>query len=336
MSRRGRRRQRSSASRRRGLLAIAAAVLATVPSVDGRLGAQAAESQPTVRQTVAPPVVSTRSRAAVVRRPASAVALALGDVGGGLLDADVLFYNPAMLTQARGVAASVQREHADASHGALAGVQSLGALGVGVGARIASWRGAPPDEARFGGVPRSETATSVALTAGAARAVGPLRVGLAATYAREAERDRQREHTTFDVGATLPFGPGDALNASVIVQHLGRPIERTPFDDANPWRALIVLGGRNYPLATYWDLSAFSQVALDADGTVRTGGGAELAWVPLEGVSIALRGGLRDGLPIQRPLTAGLGLSLDRWSLDYALDPRRDGRTAHRLGVRIR
>lgn len=311
-------------------------MLAAAPSLDGRLGAQGAAPPPTVRQTVAPPVVSTRSRAAVLRRPASAVALALGDVGAGLVDADVLFYNPAMLTQARGVAASVQREHEAASHGALASVQSLGALGVGVGARIASWRGAPPDEVGFGGLPGSETATSVALTAGAACAVGPLRVGLAATYAREAARDRQDEHTTLDVGATLPFGPGDALNASVIVQHLGRPLARSGFEDESPWRAVAVFGGRNYPIATFWDLSAFSQVALDADRTVRAAGGAELAWVPLEGVSVAVRGGIRGARPVERPLTAGLGLSLDRWSLDYALDPRRDGRTAHRLGVRIR
>lgn len=290
-----------------------------------------------VRRTVAPLLASETERPVVLRRPASAVALALGNVGAVLTDADVLFYNPAMLPQAAGVAASLQRDGDAATGGALASVQSLGGLSVGVGARVVAWRGPSPDAPPSVGAPVGPSATSVALTAGAGRALGPLRVGASATYARESGDLRQDETMTVDAGVTLPFGPGNALNVALLVQHLGRPIARDfTFGDEEPWRAVVAFGGRSYPLATFWDLSAVTQLAVDADGTVRTAGGVELAWVPVEGVSFALRGGRRAPRDFERAYTAGLGLSLDRWSLDYALDPRRDGTSAHRVGVRIR
>jgi hypothetical protein len=71
---------------------------------------------------------------------------------------------------------------------------------------------------------------------------------------------------------------------------------------------------------------------------VRPAGGVELAYVPIEGVAVVVRQGLR--LPRERdePLvTGGLGVTVDRWSLDYAVEPMRGGRpVSHRLGLRIR
>jgi hypothetical protein len=276
------------------------------------------------RRDIAPDLVSEGERAIVLRRSASAVALAVGNVGALLTDADVLFYNPSMLTQARGMSASWQRDGSDAATGAIASVQAFGALGVGVGARLST-------------SPAERFESSVALTAGVARALGPARLGVAGTYAREVERDA----LSVDVAGVLPFGPGDALGVSVIVQHLGATMApNRVFGNAEPWRAVVAFGGRNYPLATFFDLSAFTQMAIDADGTRQLAGGAELAWVPLEGVAVAVRGGARNARPIERPFTGGLGVTLDRWSIDYAveMDPeqRRDGRTVHRLGLRVR
>jgi hypothetical protein len=276
------------------------------------------------RRDVAPELVSEGERAIVLRRSSSAVALAVGNVGALLTDADVLFYNPAMLTQARGMSASVQRDGRDAATGAIASVQTFGALGVGLGARLTT-------------SPAERFESSLALTAGAARALGPARLGVAGTYAREADRGA----LSVDVAGVLPFGPGDALGVSVIVQHLGATIApNSVFGNAKPWRTVVAFGGRNYPLATFFDLSAYTQMSIDADGTQQLAGGAELAWVPLEGVAVAVRGGARNARPIERPFTAGLGMTLDRWSIDYAveLDPeqRRDGRAVHRIGLRIR
>ena len=291
------------------------------------VGAQSARDVPLAppRFDVAPILASDTERALVQRRAASAVALGMGNVGVMLTDADVLFYNPAMLTQARGMAVSAQRHELSGTSGALASVQSVGAVGIGLGARIAT-------------AGRAEgSVSSMALTAGAARPLGPVRLGVAATYAREAAR----EATTVDVAASLPFGPGNALGFTAIVQHLGQSIARDPvFEDEDPWRAVLAIGGRNFPLATFWDLSAYSQVAIDADGSRQLAGGGELAWVPLEGVAVALRAGARQARLLERPLTGGLGLTLDRWSLDYAFEydrePRVDGRALHRVGLRIR
>lgn len=307
----------------RGVLTVAVA-LAQLPVASMPVRAQPARPRATV--FVAPS--SGSERALVQQRAASAVALAVGNVGALLTDADVLFYNPAMLPQARGVAASLQRDERGAANGALASVQAVGGLGVGIGARLAT-------------VPRGASiSSSVALTAGVARAVGPVRLGLAGTYAREAERDA----TTVDVAAALPFGPGNALGVTAIVQHLGPSIARDRLGgEADPWRAVVAIGGRNYQLATFWDLSGYTQVAIDADGTTQLAAGAELAWVPLEGVAVALRGGARgarDARPLERPLTGGLGVTIDRWSVDYAVEydpePRAGGRALHRVGLRVR
>jgi hypothetical protein len=46
-------------------------------------------------------------------------------------------------------------------------------------------------------------------------------------------------------------------------------------------------------------------------------------------------GGRHTLAPGERPVTAGLGVTRDRLSLDYAYEPFAAG-TAHRVGVRVR
>jgi hypothetical protein len=298
---------------------------------------------PTILDVPAAPRESDAARPLALRLSASAVTLGLGDAGLLSADADALFYNPAMLTTARGIAASGQRYGSTASSGAFASVQALGSTSIGLGARVVDWSGSAPtygealasgrDALTQSGDVRGESA---AFTAGAARTVGPVRVGVAATYARESYGAEFDEELLVDVGAVLPFGPGNALGLALAVQHVGAGLDLVGAGQPAPWRAVAGVGGRSFPLATFWDLSAITQVAVDADGAVSAAGGAELAWVPLEGVSVAFRLGARHGRDDQRPLTGGLGLSLDRWSLDYALEPFRGGVTAHRIGLRIR
>ena len=289
-------------------------------------------------------VAQTSSRGArprVLQAPASVVAAGMGDVGAVLTDADVLFYNPAMLPQASGVALTAHRLDGETRSGALSGVQAVGGLQVGVGARLLGTRevvqrvgiGFPP--------PDTAAATSAALTVGAGRALGPLRVGASATWAREAHDARFDDATFVDVGLTLPFGPGNALNVAAVMQHLGRTPEVGWGAGERPWRGVLAFGGRNYPLARFWDVSAMTQLLVDADGTVRLASGGELAWVPVEGVAVAVRAGSRSVDALDRlsagPVTGGLGVTVDRWSLDWAVSSARHGRpAAHRVGVRVR
>jgi hypothetical protein len=131
------------------------------------------------------------------------------------------------------------------------------------------------------------------------------------------------------------------MNVAAVVQQLGRRRPDGPGFDQRPWRGVLAFGGRNYPLADFWDLTALTQLVIDADGTTRIGSGAELTWVPVEGVALALRGGyqpvdVEDRFAVG-PITAGLGASVDRWTLEWAVDQRRLGAPSqHRLGVRIR
>lgn len=284
---------------------------------------------------------SIEARPRVLRTPASVIAAGLGDAGAVLVDPAVLFYNPAMLPQANGVSLSGHRLDAATTNASMASVQSVGSFTVGLGARLLGFRELVP---RFRvGFPSLDSApgSSTALTVAVARPLGRVRLGVSATYARDAFVERQDEVTVADVGVTMPFGPGNALNVAVTVQQLGHGSQRGVGDGERPWRGTLAFGGRNYPLATFWDISAITQLMIDAEGTVHHAGGAELAWVPVEGVSIAARTGFRSVDAVDRVsagrVTGGLGVTVDRWSLDWALDASREGRpSAHRVGVRIR
>jgi hypothetical protein len=72
------------------------------------------------------------------------------------------------------------------------------------------------------------------------------------------------------------------------------------------------------------------------NGFLSPAGGLEMGYSWLDGYSIALRGGARRPERGEGPLTAGAGFTMDRLSIDYALDTSTRGRVAHRLGLRIR
>ncbi len=288
---------------------------------------------------------------AVLRLPSSPVALSLGDVGIVSTNADVLFYNPGMLSQARGVAASVQQYGSGGTAGAFASVQALGSVSVAVGARLADWShstGTRVFAGAMGGgdvlLPRSgpRGTSSLALSAGAARPVGPLRVGLGATYLRESASSDHQQAMLFDVGAALSMG---FTTLGVVVQHVGEtpalpggflPTHILPARPESPWRGVIGFGAGG-PLSTWFDFGVTAQVAVTSSWEVQPAGGLELSYVPLEGVAIAGRVGARQPRDAgESAATAGVGFTLDRYSLDYAIEPFRDGPAAHRVGVRIR
>jgi len=291
----------------------------------------------------------TPPAAIALRIPAGTVALALGNVGIVSTDADVLFYNPGMLTSARGVAMSAQRYGGSGTTASLAATQMLGSIGVGIGARVADWRspeGVYGDAVRPGlgvlGLGGSGRASSTAITVAAARAVGPVRIGVGATYVRESFRTENDESAQFDAGVVWPLGP---TNLAFTMQHVGKSLalsgpsritNSAEFEGASDWRATIGYGGWGFPLATFWDLGATVQLSIDESGAVRSAGGGELTYVPLEGVAIAGRIGHRSTIGNERPLTAGLGFTLDRYSIDYAVEAFRGVSSAHRVGLRIR
>jgi hypothetical protein len=279
----------------------------------------------------------------VLRLPASARYAAMANAGVSGNDGDVIFYNPGMLAQARGVAVSVQRYGSRATTGSFGSVQTLGSLTVGVGAQTLDY-GAPAYDdldaaVRPGSTRLSDggpvSASSSAFTVGVARTIKGLRLGASVKYAEERLADVRDGSLAFDVGINRAMGPA-ILSATI--QNLGASPSLGSVNGALPTRVTVGFGGGLFPIWERWDIGMQSQVSVERDGFVRPAGGVEVGYVPVEGVAIVLRQGLR--LPRERDeslVTAGVGVNVDRFSLDYAMEPTRGGRpVSHRVGVRIR
>lgn len=283
-----------------------------------------------------------RSGPLVLRTPTSARVLALGNAGAAITDADAVFLSPAMLITARGASASVQRYGAAATHGSVSTISTVGGTTIGLGAQVLDWR-AP--SLPYGEVLRTGTTTlsdggvreagSQLVALGIARVIKGQRLGVALKYAEERIDAQSDAVLAVDIGYARAFGPG-AL--SFTVQNLGvRPqldAVRVPL----PQRYTLGFGGGMMPMGEYLDMGAQMQVSVDGDGFVRPAGGIELGYVPIEGVSIVWRQGLRlPREPDESLVTAGVGLTVDRLSVDYSVEPMRGGRpVSHRLGLRLR
>jgi hypothetical protein len=278
----------------------------------------------------------------VLRLPASARYLGMGGAGLVGIGADVLLYNPGMLSAARGFATSMQRYGAQATAGSIATVTAVGVMQVGVGAQLLDYRapsGQFGDAVRRGATSLSDggavDATSSAFTVGIGRTVKGMRVGGAVKYAEERVGSISDGVAAFDLGVNMPIG---GVTLGVVAQNLGAGPrlggERGPL----PTRFGVGLGGSNLMASEHFDFGAQVALTVEGGGFVRPAGGVEIGYVPIEGVSILFRNGLR--LPRERDeplITAGLGVTVDRFSLDYAIEPMRGGRpVSHRMGLRIK
>lgn len=279
----------------------------------------------------------------VLRLPVSARFAAMANAGIASNDADALLYNPGMLSVARGMSASVQRYGSFGTTGSIATVTQAGVMSIGVGAQFLEWS-APTgvryeNAVRAGATQLSDSgglaSASSAYTVGVARTIKGLRLGVSGKYADERFGASHGGAFAVDIGMTRPLGPG---NLGLVVQNLGAGARVGGTKGVLPRRIGLGYGGGMFPLWEHWDLGAQMQLTLEGDLFVRPAGGVELGYVPIEGVSIVFRGGVR--LPRERDeslATGGLGFTVDRISLDYAVDPVRGGRpSSHRLGVRIK
>lgn len=276
-----------------------------------------------------------------LRVPASARALSMGNVGLVSNDADALFYNPALLFNARGMAVSMQRYGSFGTAGALANVMTAGSLNIGVGVQVLDWSAQPLSYRELtrlgatalgdsGGVP----ASSVAATLGIAKSIRGHRVGVSAKYVADRFGATDDGTVAFDVGMMGPsFGPG---NLTFVVQNIGQGLRIGGAEGKLPTRAGAGWGGSNG--FEKFDVGFQTQLTVDRDGFVRPAGGVEVAYVPIDGVSFVARTGLRMPREAdESPATGGVGITLDRFSLDYAIEPFLGGRSvSHRVGIRIK
>lgn len=257
--------------------------------------------------------------------PSGARALGLGNAGLMLPDPDAVFRNPGMLVTARGVSASVQRYGDSRLSGtatSVASVTTVGAFSVALGIQAA----------RFS----SSTVAGNAFSAGVARNWKGYRLGAVVKYAED------RAGASSDGSAAVDFGAARSLGPSVLslsVQNIGSSLTisgesvELPRQLAAGWS----MGPR--PVAANWDLGAVAQLGVEGDDWfVRPAGGVEVAYVPIEGVAITARGGVRRPRgSVESAVTGGLSFALDWLTIDYALEPMRDGvPSSHRIGIRVR
>lgn len=281
-----------------------------------------------------------RTAPLVLRTPASAWALALGDgFTAGRGTSDILFYNPANLSFGTGVNASVQRWGSASTAASLSHVLVSSGYGIGVGARYLDYGATGsllthPAELMGRG---PDLASSLAASVAVSRVIKGIRTGVVASYVEERRPGDRDGYGVLDVGLGREWR---AFSLALTARGLGpdREIGGEPF--RSPMRFSFGAMLRPRPLGVWFDGGLIGELTVTREGRVEGAGGAELIYVPLEGWAISGRLGFRTPEKVgelgQQPYTAGFGVSLDRFTLDYAADPYRGGRIGHRVGIRIR
>lgn len=281
-----------------------------------------------------------RSAPVVLRLPSSPLVSAMGDAGVAVRGtSEVLFYNPANLIIGVGTAVAVERRGGSSTAGYLSHRVPHNSWAIGFGARFLDFGAQPgeiPHPAELGN--RGPLlSSSLAATVGVSRTVLGLRTGIAISYGDERRSGERESVVLVDVGLARDVGP---VSLGLAARNLGDDAELDQVEFRTPAR--FALGGQLRPraIATFFDAGLVAEVALDRGGRLEAAGGGEVSWIPVEGWEVTLRAGVRrtervDALGA-RPYTGGVGVSIDRFSVDYTIDPYRGGGTAHRFGLRIR
>ena len=276
----------------------------------------------------------------------------MGDANTAGRDDDVIFYGPAQLAIARGTSASVERYSDRLVGGAMSTVSRIASGGIGIGAQVVEGRNeaqcnlvgiGPGGGFIFSPAPRNVTRTVAVV--GGALPFKRFRFGAAAKYAGVQAGDERTSRVMFDAGVSRDVSLGDfiPLTVALAVQNIGTSAADT-VQLNTPLRAALGLasGGPVGPL----DLGVAAQLAVERNDTLNLfkhgrmlpALGAELGYTWLDGYNIAVRVGER-GTPTrtdQSHFTFGMGLVLDRVSIDYAAEGQIGPHFAHRIGVRLR
>jgi hypothetical protein len=303
--------------------------------------------------------------------PAGARTLALGNTGIASRDDDVLFFNPAQIAIARGFSASGERYSPNSGGGALSAVTRFNTGGIALGMRMADYElplGVfPANRGTMLGSGLSQ-GTTLEATVGVAQVIKGLRVGGAAKYVEDNASLSRVGRAAFDLGVSKDLFR--FYTFGLAVQNIGTSMKVPASCEALSITCTApppVPGGGSIPqlttvnlplrttlgVATSRAVGEFDVVATAAVSMVRAdwfsaSGGAEIGYSWLDGYAIALRAGARRPLPGERPFTAGAGFTMDRLSIDYALElltawrlnssglPESAGRVGQRIGLRIR
>jgi hypothetical protein len=275
----------------------------------------------------------------LLQLPVAARSMAMGGLTAATRDAESVFGNPALVGGASAVTVSMGRYASGATTGHVATTMTVGMLGVAVGAQLLDAPQLSP------GVPlRSDVLTddgSYAASALGANVAASLswkgfRWGGAARYVEQRTGLARSGSAALDLGLSRDFVNG-LLSTGFVVQHMGRDLRIGGERVDLPLRVAVGANLYGYGLGKWIDLGGATHLAVREDGEVFGSAGGEMTLVPIEGISLAVRGGVRrPELRAQRALTGGVGLQFDRVALDYGWEDMRGAGGAHRLTLRMR
>jgi hypothetical protein len=272
----------------------------------------------------------------ILELPAGARTLALGNTGVAGRDDDVIFFNPAQIAVATGISASAERFSSTANTGALSAVTRFnGSGGVAIGVRMATFdipfAVYPANRQTLidgGALASMSSEASVAF----AQTWKSTRFGVAAKYAQDVSASVRLSRPLADVGvARAWFGN----TVGLAVQNIGNDRD-TVFGQTIEMPVRTTLGLSRAQIAGPLDVYGTAAISMLRTDRLDASGGIEAAYSWLSGYSVALRAGLRRRDIGINPFTAGAGLTIDRMSIDYALETLSNGRIGNRLGVRVR
>lgn len=277
----------------------------------------------------------------VLQLPASARTMAMGGVTAATRDVDAVFGNPALVGGNNTLSMTGARYPSNATAGLLATAMNVGSLGIGVGVTVLD----APSTVEFPPLrsqlllheeEQARTGSSLAATVAASFNWKGFRWGAAAKYAEERANLGRGGTYAGDIGVTKDIRNG-TITTGLAVQNIGAPLRGTGVGRNVPTRVALGIGRGGYGLGKWFDLGGAANFAVRRDGRFVPSGGGELSYVPIEGVSFALRAGVRTPeLHAQQPVTAGVGVMLDRVSLDYGWEDMRGSGGAHRISIRLR
>jgi hypothetical protein len=317
---------RSSTKRARGVVFVTALAATAVTSI---ARAQAPTSVPDQRERYAP---------LILKLPATARVLSLGGAQVALRDVDAVFGNPALVGTGTGLAFGAERYESGATAGQFASSSTIGPLGIGVGVQLfdAGPRyGAFPAQSEVLTRDNAAGTTSLAASVAASLTWKQIRWGVAAKYVEERVTDDRAGGVGFDVGASKSLS---LLNSTVglAVQHLGPRLEVAGRRESLPTQLALGIATAPKGLGKWVDVGGTAELGVRRDGELFPRGGVELSYSPLEGVTFTGRAGARrPQLREERPITAGAGFMVDRFTMDYGWETLREG-AGHRLTIRLR
>lgn len=291
------------------------------------------------------PVLAAGARAqesertlSILRMPAWPRAAALGNIGASTLQPEGLFYNPALAGSSSGIAGSAHFFGSDSSLSTVVASMSTGLVSVAAGVQLLRADiGFDPliDPIPGTSLARNHSLTSVTTLAGSMRFKG-IRWGASAKYITLVERGVDADGLAFDLGAQRQIGP---FQFGLALQNLGSGIDMGSNDELEmPTRVTLAAEGQGLPKGAFIDFGALAAISVDQDGEVLPAAGGQILYTPLDGWTFALRAGVRRPAPSsnERPVTGGFGITLDRLTIDYAIEGVKHGDAVHRIGLRLR